>query len=100
MWSPVTSRRMSSDACEVHSHAERHPSAAFVVQCDASVTLGREGLQDRKGVRYDDASSTPESTVSSPRDGAVTTAEKRPPSFQMDALRVSPGKTTPANRAP
>ena len=44
--------------------------------------------------------STPASATASSRSGAVTTARKPSPSFQTLAFRVSPGNTTPANRAP
>ena len=44
--------------------------------------------------------STPDSTTASSRLGAVSTATNPSPSFQMLALSVSPGNTTPANRTP
>jgi hypothetical protein len=44
--------------------------------------------------------STPESTTASSRLGAVSTATNPSLCFQMLALSVSPGNTTPANRAP
>ncbi len=49
---------------------------------------------------YPGISSTPASTTASSRSGAVRSPGTCRPAFQMLALSVSPGNTTPANRAP
>jgi len=58
------------------------------------------GTPDSAILYYAGTNSTSESTTASSRLGAVTTPTNRPPSFHTLARMVSPGNTTPANRAP
>ncbi len=73
-------------SCAVGLHRRASPSAH-----DAIAALERF---------YVGTSSTPASVTASSRSGAVTTARKPSPSDQTLAFSVSPGNTTPANRAP
>ena len=68
----------------------RHPGCPRESDC-----AGAEPEANQAGINSTSASAT-----ASSRAGAVTTARKPSPSFQMLALSVSPGNTTPANRAP
>ena len=71
------------------------------LQYDWDIKCGAPRWRDtRRKKGYAGMSSTPLSTTALSRDGATTLARKRPSSFHTLTRNVSPGKATPAKRAP
>lgn len=99
-WSRGTGPPKSSGVFVRCRPNEREASFTVELECEASFTFGARGEPAQREQAYAGTSPTPLSTTALSREGATTLARNRPSSFQMPTLSVSPGKATPANRAP
>jgi hypothetical protein len=88
---------------QVTNHLQPHVGSGLAAEAQNARSVRATNRSDRDAMPadgYTGTNSTPASATASSRSGAVTTAAKPSPCFQMLAVSVSPGKTTPANLAP